>query len=167
MTQDPRYTPPDNPDDAYFDPPTPERAAQLCAALLKERNNRWRTPRHYTSMPESDGPDVTDPAPGAPTRWEHWIMTITGLDLYHEEYLVVPTGSTRTAHTGLVSSSFGFHPLFGTGHTLRTDGLLALFWNGEEVTIVEAKNVTPLRVVLATAKPPTLRERRAALLASI
>lgn len=132
-----RYAPPDDAAAAYFDPPDAQRSAELCERRLRERNAAWRASRYYNSIAEADEP------------------------------LVFDQGRERAAHTGLVSASFGFHPLWGTGHTLRTDGQLALFWNGEEVAIVEVANVKALRVLLASDKPPTQAERRAAVLASI
>jgi hypothetical protein len=117
------------PDD-YFDPPTGERLRSLCSSMLFEKyKDGWRYPRQETSAPSSsNNPHILD------------------------------GGKERALHDIMVSSTFGRHPLYGPGHILRTNGQIAMFWDGETVWIVEHQNVIFERVVLNTATAPQRRE---------
>lgn len=116
---------------AFFDFPDAARHAELCSARLAERpKDQWRTPKAYVSVASSsDNPEMVD------------------------------FDGTRASHDLLVSATFGYHPFYGLGHILRTSGVIALFWNSEEVAIVEHKNVKLLRPVVSGTPVQSRRKR--------
>lgn len=129
-----RFPFPSDPLAEFFDAPSAERSEELIQARFPERyKDRWRAQRTLESCASrSDNPVVLD------------------------------NGTERAMHDMLVSASFAFHPLYGTGHVLRTNGVVAMFWNREEVALVEVKNLTFLRVVLAGERAESPRKRRIA-----
>lgn len=126
---------PSDPYLAFFDHPGTQRAAELCAARLMERyRDNWRAPRSVVSCASSsENPPVLD------------------------------NGTERASHDLLITNTFAFHPFFGTGHVLRTNGVICMFWTGgSTVEIVEQKNLCFLRLVLAGERAGTPRQRRLA-----
>lgn len=115
----------------FFDPP----AEDVVGSLLNERKaNEWRS-----QLREVSGASWSDP----------------------ENAPMISDDGERQMHNVLVSNSFALHPMFGTGHVLRTDGRIAAFWNGERTYIVHLTNLKMLRVVISQDKERSDRPQAA------
>ena len=123
----------------YFDPPT----ADVVGTLLNERgqDSSWRSPKRFLSgttySDAENDPRISDP---------------------DGEYIDSSGHAYRLEHNVLYANTFALHPLFGTGHVLRTDGRIAAFWNGERCYIVHLTNLHFLRVAVSVAEKP-MREK--------
>lgn len=156
---------PDNPELAFFDHPGTQRAAELCAARLAERyKDHWRSPKSVVSCASSsENPEISDPDTTRPTATRTWEFIWPDGKCSNLIETVAPSGPPRASHDLLISNTFAFHPLFGTGHVLRTNGVICMFWTGgQTVEIVEQKNLCFLRLILAGERAGTPRQRRLA-----
>lgn len=109
-------------DELFFDAPEPSRADALVRARTVDRPRfDFRTPKSAISK------------------------SVAGEERVVYDNLL---GYERLTHTILVSNTFALHPAYGTGHVLRTNGVSALFWNGEEVVFVHVTNLQMLQVRL-------------------